>query len=163
MALRIPTFSGAKAMEYPQYANPWEYTLELLTQMSTPSRAANGHTRSLGNVAKFLALTNRRNLANRKQVAHLHIVDKSSDSEITVCWRDATFGCYGEQIWKRVLSRTHTTCALSGLQIRRGDAVFRPWARGCKPVNVGLMILASAVAAPTEYACASCLMSPCLS
>lgn len=152
-------------MENPQSGDPWKYTLDLLNQMSTPVCTAGNRPHPRSKTVKFLALAlaNRRGLANREPVAHLHVVEKYSDLVIAVCWRDATFGCYGEQLWKRVMSRTRATCALSGLQIRRGDAVFRPWARGCKPVNVSLMILASAVAAPTEEACASAVTSPQLS
>lgn len=150
-------------MEHPQSADPWKYTLDLLHQMSTPPGAAGDRARPLSKAVQLLALPRRRDLANRESVAHLHVVEQYSDLVITVCWRDPTFGCYGEQLWKRVTSRTRAICALSGLQIRRGDAVFRPWARGCKPVNVSLMILASAVATLAEEACTSAVTFPQLS
>jgi hypothetical protein len=138
-------------MENLQPADPWKSTLDLLTQMSAPAGLDDSQPRlPHGKEAPFLTLTHQRNLASRESIVHLHIIEKSSDSAIVVCWRDSTSGCYGEQLWKRIVSRTRATCALSGSQIRRGDAVFRPWARGCKPVNVGLMILASAVAIPAE-------------
>ncbi|WP_322012217.1 DUF3331 domain-containing protein [Paraburkholderia sp. J12] len=138
-------------MNTSESAHAWQYTLDLLLQMSMPPCDESAHARlAHGKDVRLPAPAGKRTLARCDSVAHLHIVEHSSDSAITVCWRDATSGCYGEQIWKRVLSRTRSTCALSGSQIHRGDEVFRPWARGCKPVNVSLMILASKVVDPAD-------------
>ncbi|RFU49721.1 DUF3331 domain-containing protein [Paraburkholderia sp. DHOC27] len=131
-------------MDIHETGGAWKHTLTLLMQLSSPC-VTDGTTRTRCKRAKHVTTSNRTTRLDRKRAVHLHIVERDSASTITVCWRDATLGCYGEQLWKAVTARTGATCALSGLRIRRGDAVFRPLARGYIPVNVEAMILASAV------------------
>lgn len=134
-------------MPMPETADAWKYALDLLLLMrlSTSSRAVGGEVRGYHRPGKSGAFGNRRTRLTREQAVNLHIVEKYSKSTIAVCWRDATSGCYAEQLWRAVIARTGSTCALSGLQIRRGDAVFQPWGRGYKPANSDSMILATAV------------------
>ena len=131
----------------PETADAWTYTLDLLMlmQLSPPSCTAGGEARERCRRAELITFGDRR--ARLGRVVHLDIVEKYSNSTIAVCWRDATSGCYGEQLWKVGTARAGSICALSGLQIRRGDAVFRPLTRGYKPANNDSMILACAVEA----------------
>jgi len=131
-------------MDIPQAADAWKYALDLLMQLS---RAAGGETHGPCRSAEFIAFGDRRTRLDRERAVRLYIVEKCSTSTIAVCWRDATSGCYAEQLWRAVKAQAGSTCALSGLQIRPGDTVFRPWGRGYKPVNSDSMILATAVEA----------------
>ncbi|SAL25083.1 hypothetical protein AWB64_02004 [Caballeronia sordidicola] len=138
-------YADKKAMDTPQTVDAWKYTVDLLLMMQ---RAKLSCVTSAEKQAYCTALGNQRNRRARldhERVIHLHIVEKCSTSTVTVCWRDATSGCYEEQLWKMMVARAVSTCALSGLQIRPGDAVFRPSARGYKPANGDSMILVSAV------------------
>lgn len=140
-------------MDNPDPSDAWKHTLDLLLsmQLSRPACDVDKDAHRLCRHAQLTAVGNRRTRAGRDRVIHLHIIEKYSSSAIAICWRDATSGCYGEQLWKVVTARSGSTCALSGLRIRRGDAVFRPWARGYKPVNGDSMILASAVERTIRY------------
>lgn len=136
-------------MDNPEAADAWKYTVDLLMlmQLSNPSCAAGVQAHKSCKRTEFAAAANQRARVGRERIVHLHIIEKYSNSTIAVYWCDATAGCYGEQLWRVVTARAGSTCALSGLQIRRGDAVFRPAARGRKPANGDSMILASAVEA----------------
>jgi hypothetical protein len=63
---------------------------------------------------------------------------------IRVSWSDATLGQCHDQTWRAGLARTEGVCALTGVPVRRGDAVFRPLALGHdSPINAPHMILAN--------------------
>ncbi|WP_090535441.1 DUF3331 domain-containing protein [Paraburkholderia sartisoli] len=52
-----------------------------------------------------------------------------------------------DPVWIQGVARSAGQCAMSGVAIRRGDAVYRRGSRGRRvPVNVGAMIRASAFA-----------------
>jgi Domain of unknown function (DUF3331) len=73
------------------------------------------------------------------------VIDKPSASTATIAWRDPTVGCYGDQVWRASVSRSHGVCAMSGLPILPGDAIYRPRARHPLPLNLTEMILAAVV------------------
>jgi hypothetical protein len=73
------------------------------------------------------------------------VVDRPSARTATISWRDPTACCYGDQVWRAGVSRSRGVCAMSGRPILPGDAVFKPQARRPLPLNVGAMILATAV------------------
>jgi Domain of unknown function (DUF3331) len=75
----------------------------------------------------------------------VRVIDRPSASTATIAWRDPTMGCYGDQVWRASVSRSHGVCAVSGLPIVPGDAVYRPRARHPLPLNVTEMILATVV------------------
>jgi hypothetical protein len=77
--------------------------------------------------------------------ARIEIVERCSPTDIVVYWRDPTSGRYGEQLWRQTTARRRNICALSGAEIRRGDPVYRPFARGYVPANANWVVLASAV------------------
>ncbi|MFP3556161.1 DUF3331 domain-containing protein [Paraburkholderia sp. SIMBA_049] len=78
--------------------------------------------------------------------ARISIVERLSSVTLSICWSDATSGYFGEQVWRMGLAHVHSVCALSGLPIRIGDSVFRPWVCETRtPANGHRMILASSV------------------
>ena len=72
------------------------------------------------------------------------VLERLSNSLVALSWRDPTLCNYEEQMWSPGLARTSGRCALSGLHIRKGDAIYKPVTRGQKvPLNRYAMILAS--------------------
>lgn len=62
---------------------------------------------------------------------------------IRVSWSDATLGQYHDQMWRAGFARAPGVCGLTGVPVRRGDAVFRPSVRGGVAfMNAPIMILA---------------------
>ncbi|MGO4814699.1 DUF3331 domain-containing protein [Cupriavidus sp. 2MCAB6] len=80
---------------------------------------------------------------HRRHTAIVSIVERTSSTLAVISWRDATHCRYGAQIWAAVSAREAGVCALSGLPIAKGQAVYRP--RPCRPParNAEAMILAS--------------------
>ncbi|MDR5777568.1 MULTISPECIES: DUF3331 domain-containing protein [unclassified Caballeronia] len=75
----------------------------------------------------------------------VRLIDRPSSTSLTVSWRDALTGHYGDQLWRAKKAATRGICALTGRQIERGDAVYSP-ARGKHPPrNCNAMICADCV------------------
>jgi hypothetical protein len=78
--------------------------------------------------------------------ARISIVKRLSSGTLSSCWSDSTSGYFGEQVWGMGLAQVQSFCALSGMPIRIGDSVFRPWVSEARaPANSHRMILASSV------------------
>ncbi|WP_424062459.1 DUF3331 domain-containing protein [Paraburkholderia sp.] len=74
-------------------------------------------------------------------------IERQENASVLVSWCDPTMCHYVDQVWRRVTARNAGYCALTGQPIKRGDAIFKPRARGRnRPVNYDEMILASALA-----------------
>jgi hypothetical protein len=74
-------------------------------------------------------------------------IEWQTSCTILVSWSDSTLGRYEDQTWRAGFARTTGICGLTGLPVRRGDAVFRPLQRvGATPTNALDMILARHVA-----------------
>jgi hypothetical protein len=74
------------------------------------------------------------------------ILERRSPTTITVSWRDATAGHYGDQVWTAGVAPNQAVCALTGAHIGRGAAVYRPrHSRAHPPANFDRMMLASAL------------------
>ncbi|MFJ1256788.1 DUF3331 domain-containing protein [Cupriavidus sp. CuC1] len=82
---------------------------------------------------------------DRRHTAIVSVVERPSSTLAVISWRDPTHCRYGDQIWTAVSAREDGVCALSGLPIAKGQAVYRP--RPCRPParNAYAMILASAL------------------
>jgi hypothetical protein len=77
----------------------------------------------------------------------LKTIEPLDEKCLLVCWCDPTSGHYVDQVWINVTARRSGRCALTGLPIRRGDAIYKPQARGARvPANFNEMILLSALA-----------------
>ncbi|QOT79298.1 DUF3331 domain-containing protein [Cupriavidus basilensis] len=82
---------------------------------------------------------------HHRHTAIVSVVERPSPTLAVINWRDATHCRYGAQIWTAISARGAGVCALSGLPIAKGQAVYRP--RPCRPParNAEAMILASAL------------------
>lgn len=93
----------------------------------------------------------RRKRRSRTVVAHaaltvptIRSIEWQTDATVLVSWSDATRGSYLDQTWRAGYARVRGICALSGMSVKRGDVVFRPFHRGAAPPSNALdMILAS--------------------
>src|ERR1700722_19027002 len=72
------------------------------------------------------------------------LLERPKADLLVVDWSDACRGHCGAQDWRIVTARAAERCALSGTEIRKGDAVFKP-KRGQAKLNADEMILVSAV------------------
>ncbi|MCG7400856.1 MULTISPECIES: DUF3331 domain-containing protein [Caballeronia] len=109
--------------------DPWARTIFLLT--------------SLSDGASFDAPSPRRPFAQGgDQRVAVKLIERPSSTTATIEWRDSTRCCYGDQVWRAMRARTVGVCAMSGVEIRRGDRVYAPNPRPV-PGNAGAMILAS--------------------
>jgi len=73
--------------------------------------------------------------------AAVTLIDRPTTSTATVAWRDATRGCFGDQLWRTARARIRGFCAMSGQSISPGDAIYKPNSRSA-PINADAMILA---------------------
>ncbi|NKJ47700.1 hypothetical protein CIC12_13295 [Burkholderia sp. SG-MS1] len=77
-------------------------------------------------------------------VATIRSIEWQTDTTVLVSWSDATRGRYLDQTWRASYARVCGVCAVSGMSVKRGDVVFRPFYRGAAPPPNALdMILAS--------------------
>lgn len=76
------------------------------------------------------------------------VTGRSTDRSVTVTWCNPTIGYYGAQTWFLTSAHEAGICQMSGDEIHRGDAVYRPRSGSSPPVNVKAMILASRVELP---------------
>ncbi len=82
---------------------------------------------------------------SEQQPLRISIVERLTESTLSVDWSDPCLGHYSDQIWRIGLARVNSNCVLTGVPIRRGDTIFRPRLGGMyRPANSHRMILASA-------------------
>jgi hypothetical protein len=72
----------------------------------------------------------------------VQVIERLSDTSISVLWQDATRCRYVDQGWSRCRARVKGRCALSGATIRRDEPVYKPRVRTAIPANASAMILA---------------------
>lgn len=72
----------------------------------------------------------------------VEVIERLSDTSISVLWQDATRCRYVDQVWIRCRARVKGRCALSGATIRRDEPVYKPRVRTAIPANASAMILA---------------------
>jgi hypothetical protein len=130
----------------------WQQTIDLLSVASEPLGDAGDLDRSRsckpGPVTRGASeASNRRRATVRSWDAQgITLIRRHDPDCITVCWSDATYGRYSDQLWRVCTARRSSVCALTGEKIRRGDAVFRPSPnRRHRPANADAMILASKI------------------
>src|ERR1700731_2286089 len=126
----------------------WQHTLAMLALISSPPRFDNKNDSSgmlHGGSAARERVSNR--VAPRSPASvFIKILERCSPTSLAVCWCDATSGRFGDQLWTLGVAPREAICALSGAQIRCGDAIYRPRLRGhSSPSNADQSILASAV------------------
>jgi hypothetical protein len=126
----------------------WQHTIAMLALISSSCR--DSHRKQ-----DLLRMSDRRFAATKQgpgrvaprspASAYIEVLERRSPTLILICWRDATSGRYGDQLWTLGVASCSAICALSRAQILRGDAVYRPRIRGRKPSNADQSILESAV------------------
>ena len=141
-------------MKHPSLMDPWSRTLAMLDSRS--SRPSETNDKSASMTRAFV-----RNVSGRvscvgqsdAHCANIRVLERLSDSTLTLSWHDPTSFNYAEQVWSLCTARKRGTCALSGQAIRRGQPVYRPRRVGSSvPLNSGAMILALALL-PCEEEC----------
>ena len=131
--------------DFPDH-HAWQQTLAMLALISSPRFDDRKDPSRLPGGRSVWQLRSSRVVPRSPASALIKILERLSPTSVTVCWCDATSGRYGEQLWTLGVSPCQAICALSGLQIRRGDAVYRPRSLArSRPSNGGLSILASVV------------------
>jgi Domain of unknown function (DUF3331) len=130
--------------------DPWPGILKrLLTSTSAPQgsvplgashrlsvrEAANDRARHLHEVHE----------GPRRSARVVNVLDRLSERTVTVSWRDSTSCHYNDQIWRVGIARQPGRCAMTGVSIEPGEAIYRPIPTLPAPVNAQAMILASAI------------------
>lgn len=127
---------------------PWKQTVISLQRASSPSghddASIQGDVVRYGKPACNLpgAL---RSASSQPFSGCIRILERLSSTAVSVYWYDATCGHYADQIWRRTRSRHKTICTLTGMPVKRGDAIYRPSKHGVRPVNANYSILACAL------------------
>jgi hypothetical protein len=129
--------------------DPWAQTLSLLDALcAAPVDESVPERRMRQPDAGYRARAPRRDQTSCRDAVPpvITVLERLSTTTVVLCWRSTTCH-YGDQVWVRGVARNSGQCAISGVPIRRGDAVYRPRNRGRRvPVNVSAMIRASAFA-----------------
>jgi hypothetical protein len=141
----------------------WQHTLALLSLIASPFPSFNHEMNPSPNRrSAFRDNRSSRVVPQSPASAFIEIIERCSPTSIVVCWCDATSGRYGDQLWTLGVAAHQAICALSGAQVRLGEAIYRPRLRrnGRNPSNAGQLILASVVstndqssAAPVAHPC----------
>ncbi|CAN7665164.1 DUF3331 domain-containing protein [Paraburkholderia sp. SIMBA_054] len=78
--------------------------------------------------------------------SRVSVLEQLSSKSLSVYWSDPRSGHYANQVWRIGIARINAFCALSGMPICRGDAVYRPRVSpSYLPANHNRMILAAVV------------------
>ncbi|MGF6757714.1 DUF3331 domain-containing protein [Paraburkholderia sp. GAS42] len=129
--------------------DPWSQTLSLLGALSSApldDDASDRHTRRADARHRTRASRCDQTACRETVPPVITVLERLSTTAVVLCWRSTTCH-YGDQVWIQGVARSSGQCAISGMAIRRGDAVYRPRNRGRRvPVNVSAMISASAFA-----------------
>jgi hypothetical protein len=140
VARRRPSCDAAMATT----ADPWLQTLAALLHFSAPPDEP---LNPFGLPGYRYAPARMATDNPRTRSFTITVLEHMTNSRVCLSWHDPTLCNYEEQVWTPALARRSGRCALSGVHIRRGDAVYRPQTRGqTPPANGDAMILASALA-----------------
>jgi hypothetical protein len=123
--------------------DPWLQTLGLLALLSGVANAQANHLVAAAQKASRGELCTRIQSSPRKAVASL--LERPSSRSATIAWCDPTSCRYGEQNWRAGVAKKPGICALSGMRISPGDAIYKPRQTRQPPVNADEMILFSVV------------------
>ncbi|MFP3507133.1 DUF3331 domain-containing protein [Burkholderia sp. SIMBA_062] len=123
----------------------WEHVMTLLDPSSGASRCASLNLRDR-DAARRRHRDDVRgaSIGGARRRCAIVAVERQTDSSLLVSWSDPTHCRYDEQRWISAKARSPGRCALTGLPIRAGDAIYKPQWRGAKrPANCWEAILAS--------------------
>lgn len=130
--------------------DPWSFTLAALRRFSSPGASTQDisipSSHELAQAAPSNPGTRRGLRTHHARAVKVTVLEQLPESLVALAWHDPTLCNYEEQIWSPMQARRAGRCALSGLRISRGDAVYTPRTRGKPaPLNEDAMILASAL------------------
>jgi hypothetical protein len=124
---------------------PWKQTiisLQRASRTATDKDASKQQEQAPGATRACALSRTPRSASSMPFSGYIRILERLSNTAVSVSWYDATCGHYADQIWRRMCSRQKTVCTLTGRPVKRGDAVYRPSVRGLRPVNADYLILA---------------------
>ena len=148
--------------DFPNH-HTWQHTLAMLALIASPFPSFDHQMDPSANGRSASRDTRSSRVVPRSPAsAFIEILERCSPTSIAVCWCNATSGRYGDQLWALGVAPRQATCALSGAQIRPGEAVYRPriQGKGRSPSNADQLILASVVST-FEQDIASSVGQPC--
>lgn len=123
---------------------PWKQTILSLERASrSPADIAATHPASTTLNKRNAQHATARSASYVPFSGYIRLLERLSSTAVSLCWYDATFGHYADQLWKRTHSRRKTVCTVTGRTVNRGDAIYRPYRRGSRPANANHSILAS--------------------
>jgi hypothetical protein len=129
--------------------DPWSQTLFLLDALSKAGKAGR---QPAGRGQARPRLRPLDDEEGPKGEANIRVLDRPTSRTAIVTWGDPTSCHYGDQVWRVARAARDGFCALSGQQIHRGDAVYRPSHYRPAPANAGSMMLAQCVlVAPIDH------------
>ena len=70
----------------------------------------------------------------------VRVIERPTATRVTLAWRDPSRCAYGDQEWYLTRARRSGVCAVSGHEIRRGEAVYRPRPTRPQALNADAMI-----------------------
>ena len=133
-----------------EHVNPWSQVVSLLSHLSSGVDSVTGEPwrtacrRGVHAVRIGKPGTPHQTTTVPAPPSKISAIERQDDASALISWCDPTMCHYVDQVWSRVTARTNGYCALTGQRIQRGDAVFKPRARGrLRPVNYEEMILAT--------------------
>ena len=72
---------------------------------------------------------------------NVRVIERVTDSTVTVGWSHPCQGSFGAQLWRESLSHGEQLCALSGDPVARGDAIYKPVRPAVNSLTSRLVIL----------------------
>lgn len=132
--------------------DPWKGILHCLLETTATSECGRP---SVAAASRSLASREAANDRRRFQIdaqddgSHsariVNVLDRLSERTVAVSWRDSTSCHYNDQIWRVGIARQPGCCAITGMHIEPGDAIYRPIPTVPAPLNAQAMILSSAL------------------
>jgi hypothetical protein len=131
--------------------DPWKGILHCLRETTATSECANPAISASRSLASREAANDRRRFQidarddGSRSARIVNVLDRLSERTVAVSWRDSTSCHYNDQIWRVGIARQPGCCAITGMHIEPGDAIYRPIPTVPAPLNAQAMILATAL------------------
>lgn len=138
-----------------EQVNPWNQVVSLLSHLASAEESPDETAWHAGCPARRAARAIKphepreplQDMPLRGRGSKITSIERQDDASALVSWCDPTLCHYVDQVWIQVTARHGGYCALTGQRIERGNAIFKPRARGQhRPANSDEMILAAALA-----------------
>jgi Domain of unknown function (DUF3331) len=133
-------------------ADPWARTIKLLELTTGCGSPTDVPISPIGNWEELSDRLTRewRDRDCNRRAGHcyfpsvlIRVLERPTKTSAVIYWSEPGLCLYGYQQWRATGAPTDGRCALSGMPIRKGNRVFRPWSRECTPHNADAMVLAS--------------------